>query len=49
MTPPFQVPFGELDLLTVDELLRVEELAVGAAPSLVNHGRLQVNEDSPGG
>jgi len=34
--------------LASDELLRVEELSVGASPDLINHRGLQVNKDSPG-
>jgi len=34
-------------LLPRDELLRVEELAVGAGSDLVNDGRLQIDKDSP--
>ena len=35
-------------LLAADELLRVEELAVGAGADLVNDRRLQVHEDAAG-
>jgi len=35
-------------LLAVDQLLRVEELAVGSAPGFVNDGWFEVYEDSPG-
>ncbi len=33
--------------LAGDQLLRVEELTVGAEPDLVDDGRLEVNENSP--
>ncbi len=33
--------------LAGDQLLGVEELAVGAEPDLVNDGRLKVDENSP--
>ena len=35
-------------LLPRDELLRVEELAVGAGADLVNHGGLKIDEDRTG-
>ena len=35
-------------LLAGDQLLRVEELAVGPDPHLVDDGWLQVHEDGPG-
>ena len=35
-------------LLASDQLLRVEELAVGPGPHLVDDGGLKVNKDSPG-
>ncbi|GIX61833.1 uncharacterized protein BcabD6B2_12680 [Babesia caballi] len=35
-------------LLARDELLGVEEVAVGTGPDLVDHGRLQVDEHAPG-
>ena len=35
-------------LLAGDELLRVEELAVGAGADLVDHGGLEIEEDSAG-
>jgi len=31
-------------LLAGDQLLRVEELTVGARPDLIDHGRLQIDE-----
>ena len=34
--------------LACDELLRVEQLAVGSSPDLVNHGGLQVHKHGPG-
>jgi len=34
-------------LLPVDQLLRVVESAIGSATSLVDHGRLKINEDGP--
>ena len=33
-------------LLAIDELLRMEELAVGSTPGLIYHSGLQVNKDS---
>lgn len=35
-------------LLAADELLRVEELAVGTSPHLIDHSGLQIDEDSTG-
>ena len=35
-------------LLAADELLGVEELAVGAGAHLVDHGGLEIDEDSTG-
>lgn len=35
-------------LLAADELLGVEELAVGAGADLVNHGGLEIDEDRTG-
>jgi len=34
-------------LLATDQLLRVEELAVGPSSNLIHHSRLQVYEDGP--
>jgi hypothetical protein len=35
-------------LLAIDELLRVEELAVATSPHLINHSRLKINKYSTG-
>ena len=35
-------------LLTGDDLLRVEQLAVGSGADLIGHGGLEVNEDATG-
>ena len=35
-------------LLSGNQLLRVEKLAVSSSPDFVNDGRLQVNEDGTG-
>jgi hypothetical protein len=35
-------------LFATDELLRVEELAIGASADLINHGGLEVKEDAAG-
>ena len=34
-------------LLSGDKLLRVEELPVGTGPDLVDHSRLEIEEDAP--
>jgi len=44
-----KLPIGSrVHYLARDELLRMEELPVGASPDLIHHGGLQVDKDGPG-